>query len=169
MMQRARSGPLGMIVVAAGVLVLSWLAIRSMTRGQQQALPPQTSATTGRDPSSPIVPPIPFEIVADAGKQGVARLDLVLRMDGIDVSSEGALACRSNNKTLIGREQNGGGAGSFNESALLACIASLRPGWGERKPVAVVSRAGDAVPKTHLDALVATIKRAGIVEVVLSP
>jgi len=168
-MERQRSGPLGTIVVAVAVLAVGYLALRQMTKSQEHAFPkPAPSATTGRDPSVPIVPQIPSQIVADAGKTGVARVDFVLRVDGIDVSSEGALSCREGNKTRIGREP-GGGAGTFDDRALTACIASLMPTFGERKPVALVTRAGDAVPKTHLDAVVATVKRAGIAEVLLTP
>jgi hypothetical protein len=158
-----------MIVVAGAVLVLGYLALRQMTTNQQQAFQkPAPSATTGRDPSMPIVPQVPSQIVVDAGKPGIARVDLVLRVDGVDVSSEGALSCRSSNKTLVGREP-GGVAGTFDERALSACITSLLPTFADRKPVALVTRAGDAVPKTHLEALVAAVKRAGISEVILSP
>ncbi len=168
-MERQRSSPVGMIVVIGAVLVLGYLALRQMTKNQEEAYEKtHPSATTGRDPSAPIVPPIPSQIIADAGKSGVARIDLVLRMDGVDVSSEGATACRQNNRTLVGKEP-GGAAGTFDERALTACIVSLLTRYGERRPVAVLTRAGDAVPKTHLDALVAAIKRAGVAEVVLSP
>ena len=168
-MERQRSSPLGTVVVVLAVLILGWLALRQMTKSQETAYQQgHPSATTGRDPSLPIVPPIPSQIVADAGKTGVARLDLVLRMDGIDVSSEGAPSCRAHNKTLVGREL-GGSAGTFDERALAGCLTSLVLQYGERKPVAVVTRAGDAVPKTHLDALVAAVKRIGIADVVLVP
>src|SRR6516225_3526222 len=78
-----------------------------------------------RDPGAPLVPTIPSDVIADAGKTPIARLDLVLRVDGVAVSSEGAPVCRANNHSTIGRDPNGGAAGSFDESALRACLISV--------------------------------------------
>ena len=167
---KPRAGALGFLVVAGAVLLLSWLALRTMGKrlGDSGAAPPAVSATTGRDEAKPLVPAIPKEIVDDAGKTPIARIDLVLRVDGIDVSSEGAPVCRKDAHTVVGREPNGS-AGSFNENALRNCLATVVAAIPEKRPVVTITRAGDAVPTTYLDALIAALKRFGFHDVVPSP
>ena len=168
---KPRAGALGFVVVAAGVLLLSWLALRTMGKrlGDTADASPAPSATTGRDESKPLVPVIPKEVIEDAGKTPIARLDLVLRVDGVDVSAEGAPACRQNNHTVVGREPNGGGAGSFDEHALRNCLFTVLATLSGKRPVATLTRAGEAVPSIHFDALIAAIKRVGIADVIASP
>ena len=164
-----RSNPAAMILVGAAILVIGWLAVRQMTESQRKALQQaHPSATTGRDPNAIIVPPIPSYILADAGTAGVMRIDLVVRVDGVDVASEGAATCRRDNHTVVGRDR-GGAVGSFDETALSNCLLGLLSKKGERLPVVTITRAGDAVPKTYLDALVASVKRVGVEHVVLAP
>ena len=168
---RPRTGALGFLVVAGGVLLLSWLALRTMGKrlGDPGGAPPAVSATTGRDESKPLVPAIPQNIVDDAGKTPIARIDLVLRVDGIDVSAEGAPACRKNGHTQVGREPNGGSAGSFDEGTLRSCLVSVIASIPSKHPVVTITRAGDAVPTTYVDALIAALQRFGITDVVAAP
>jgi hypothetical protein len=144
--------------------------VKSTTEGAADAAP-SISATTGRDESSPIVPAIPSAVLADAGKKQVARLDFVLRMDGVDVSAEGAGTCRENGRSIIGREPGGGAPGSFDESALQKCLSVLIVKFAadDRIPVATLTRAGVAVPTTYFDALTTAIKRAGVRDVIVQP
>jgi hypothetical protein len=169
--EKPRAGALGFLVVAGGILLLSWLALRTMGKrlGGDVDAGPTTSATTGRDESKPLVPVIPQEIVIDAGKTPIARIDLVLRVDGIDVSSEGAPACRKDNHTTVRREPNGGGTGSFDENALRTCLLMVTSTIPGKRPVVTVTRAGEAVPTTYFDALVSAVRRMGFTEVVASP
>ena len=167
-MDRPRTGALGMVITALGVLGLSWLALRSMTRAQVDAHADAAAAaapTTTVDPGPPPprVTPIPAAIVVDAGKAPIARIDLVLRMDGVDVSFEGAPACRAGNRSLVG---NHGAPGSFDEGALQGCLGSLRATLGGKVAVATVTRAGPAVPVDFVDALIAATHRAGVVDVI---
>lgn len=172
MPQRAKPGGFGTIVVAAGVIGTSWLAVRQLTKSISEHAPVADAAPTafgtGVDPSKPLVPTIPSAIVEDAGKKAIARIDLVLRMDGVDVSAEGAPACRDGNHTRVGRA-SGGAAGTFDASMLTACITSVLAGIGERVPVATITRAGPAVPSEYVDALAAETKRAGVVQVLVQP
>ncbi|MEO7092710.1 MAG: hypothetical protein ABI175_05635 [Polyangiales bacterium] len=168
---RPRGGALGFVVVAGGILLVSWLALRTMGQrlGEGADAGAAPSATTGRDESKPLVPMIPQQIVADAGKTPIARIDLVLRVDGVDVSSEGAPACRQDNHTTIRREPSTGTVGSFDEGALRTCLLQVMTTIQGKRPVATLTRAGDAVPTTYFEALVAAIKRTGVTEVVASP
>lgn len=171
MAARQRSGALGIIVVAIAVVGVSWMGLRAMRRAEERArdAADAASAAPTRDPSTPIVPQIPSEIIADAGKMQVARVDLVLRVDGVAVSSEGAPACRRDNRSTIGREANGGAPGSFDEAALQTCLAMLRAQLAGKVVVAAITRAGPVVPTEFLDALAAAVRRAGIEQVVVQP
>jgi hypothetical protein len=114
--------------------------------------------------TSVVVPQIPQGLVEDA-KTPVLRLDVVLRVDGVDVTADGAPACREGNKHLIGRAADGA-VGSFDERALTMCIAKLRTERPAARPIALVARAGPAVPTTYLDALAAALARAGVADVI---
>ncbi len=170
---RPKSGALGTFVVAGGVLALSWLAIRTMSKRASDApvvdAGASPTATTGRDDGLPLLTPIPSAIVEDAGKPGLVRVDLVLRVDGVAVTVDGARQCYDGPRSLIGREPNGGSSGSFDEGALRTCLLGVIKSAGVRKLVATIGRAGTGVPTTYADALVAAVKRIGIVEVVLAP
>jgi hypothetical protein len=168
-MSRRGSG-LGTVLVLVAVVGLSWLAIRKMTDTQKDLLNKIDAAVSheaGAPTGSQIILPIPTQILASAGKQQVLRLDIVLRVDGLDVTADGAPACRDGNKRLIGRATNGP-AGSFDENALSACIGALRAKVPTYKPVALVTRAGPAVPTTYLDALQAALGRCGISDIVVA-
>lgn len=157
-----RGGGLGSIVAIGGVAVIGWLALRKMTEAQRALATDAgiAAATTG----SVFVPPIPPGLIPDA-RTPVLRLDVVLRVDGLDVTADGAPACRDGDKRLIGRA-SGDALGSFDESALVACVTKLRGDRPAARPIAVVSRAGPAVPLTYFDALVAALGRAGVPDVV---
>ena len=159
---KQRGGGLGSIVAIGGVVVIGWLALRKMTDAQRAMITDAGVVATGAN--SVVVPPIPPGLVADA-KTPVLRLDVVLRVDGVDVTADGAPACRNENKRLIGRA-SGDAIGSFDENALAACITKLRAERSSARPIAMVSRAGPAVPLTYFDALVAALGRAGVPDVV---
>lgn len=175
-MQPTRSGALGLFIVAAGVLGTSWLALREMNAklGSDQDAPSSSAPIASgagdgtRDPSQPLVVPIPSAVVDDAGKQLLARVDLVLRVDGVDVTAEGAPACRSAGHSRIGRDP-AGAVGSFDERALSACLRDVLSALGDKRAVGSVTRAGGAVPTTYVDALVAVAHRAGIADVTVAP
>lgn len=168
-MARQGGSALGTLIVIAAIVGLSWLALRKMTETQKELVGKIDAAVAQQSgvPGPQLVPTIPEPILASAGKQQVLRLDVVLRVDGLDVTSDGAPACRDGNKRLIGRAPNGP-AGSFDESALLACIGALRAKFPTHKPVALVTRAGPAVPETFMDALKAALGRAGVSDIVVS-
>lgn len=167
---RPRSGAIGLFVVALGVVAVSWLGLRAMKRAEERARDATSaSAAPTRDPSSPIVPQIPSAIVADAGNADVARVDLVLRVDGVAVSAEGVPTCRNGNRSLVGRDGPTGAPGSFDESALQSCLAAVRSQLGTKVPVATITRAGPAVPIDFVDALSAAVHRAGFTQVVVQP
>ena len=169
---RPRTGALGVFVVAIGVVGVSWLGLRAMKRAEERARDAADAGGTAptRDPNAPLVPAIPSDVVADAGKMPIARVDLVLRVDGVAVSSEGAPVCRNNNRSTIGRDPNGGAPGSFDESALQACLVSvLGPMQGKMMPVATITRAGPAVPVEWMEALSAAVKRVGVEQVIVQP
>lgn len=161
---KQRAGGLGSIVAIVGVVVISWLGLRKMTEAQKALVPDTGAASTA---SSLIVPPIPPGLVPDA-KTPVLRLDVELRVDGVDVTADGAPACRDGNKRLIGRA-SGGAIGSFDEGALVACVTKLRADRPAAQPIAIVTRAGPAVPSTFFDALRAALTRAGVADVVVHP
>ena len=152
---------LGSIIAIGGVVVIGWLALRKMTDAQKAIVADAGVATAS---TNVVVPPITQGIIADA-KTPVLRLDVVLRVDGIDVTADGAPACREGNKHLIGRASDGA-AGSFDERALTMCITKLRAERPAAQPIGVVTRAGPAVPATYFDALVAALGRAGVADVV---
>jgi hypothetical protein len=159
-------------VVAVGVVGMSWLGLRAMKRAEERARDADAGMGTPaptRDPGSPIVPTIPSEVIADAGKTGVGRIDLVLRVDGVAVTSEGAPVCRSNNRSMIGRQPNGGPPGSFDESALQGCFVSVLSQLSGKVPVVSITRAGPAVPVEWMDALSAAVKRIGVQQVLVQP
>lgn len=167
-MARRASG-VGTVIALLAVVGLTYLAIRKMTETQKELLGKVDAAvaqSSGAASGQQIILPIPTQILADAGKTNVLRLDVVLRVDGLDVTADGAPACRDGNKRLIGRASSGA-AGSFDESALLACISGLRQKVPTHKPVALVTRAGPAVPATYLDALSAALGRAGVGDIVV--
>ncbi len=166
MRKRGGGGAVGSIVAIAGVVVISWLGLRRMTEAQK-ALVHDAGAPASSTVNSVLVPPIPPGLVDDA-KSPVLRLDVVLRVDGVDVTADGAPACRDGSKRLIGRGADGT-IGSFDENALVACVTKLRADRPGAKPVALVSRAGPAVPSTYLDALRAALGRAGVPDVVSNP
>jgi hypothetical protein len=146
------------VIAVVAVIAISYFALRSMTAKQRAAF-----ADAGNAQAAPTgLPTIPPALVGDA-KTPVARLDVVLRVDGLDVTLDGAPICRDGHRRLVGREP-GGVAGSFDEPALLACVRARKP--AEKKLIALVTRAGPAVPATYEDALVAALKRAGADEVV---
>ena len=167
----ARSGSaLGSVVVIAGIVGLSWLALRKMTETQKELLAKVDAAVAvsgGATSGQQIILPMPSQILANAGKSPILRLDVVLRVDGLDVTADGAPTCRDGNRRLIGRA-SGGANGSFDENALIACIAGLRQKLPTHKAVALVTRAGPAVPTTYLDALQAALGRAGITDIVVA-
>jgi hypothetical protein len=152
---------LGTVVAIVGVFVIGWLGLRKMTATQQALAIDAGVVSTA---SSVVVPPIPPGLVEDA-KTPVLRLDVVLRVDGVDVTADGAPACREGNRHLIGRGSDGAN-GSFDENALVACIRKLCAERAAARPIAIVSRAGPAVPVTYFDALVAALGRAGVADVV---
>ncbi|MGZ3456064.1 MAG: hypothetical protein ACXWUG_24670 [Polyangiales bacterium] len=153
------SSAFGTVVAAVAVLALSWLALRSMTDKQKAAF---ADAGAAENPVTPIVPTIPPALVGDA-KTPVARLDVVLRVDGVEATLDGAPICRDGHRRLVGRAP-GGANGSFDEPALIACVRAAKPQG--KKTIALVTRAGPAVPTTFQDALIAALKRAGADEVV---
>jgi hypothetical protein len=158
---------LGTLVVVAGVVFISWLALRRMTETQKAllgAIDAAVAAHSGALAETPLVPPIPSAIAADAGKQPLLRLDVVVRVDGLDVTANGAPSCRDGHKRLIGRK-TGGAAGTFDEGALASCIRRLLADHPNARSVAVVTRAGPAVPTTQFDALTAALGRAGVSDV----
>jgi len=161
---------IGTVIAAVGVLVISWLALRSMNEAQRRALAkldaapePVTIASGGT-----IVPQIPPQVLADAGKTPIARLDVTLRVDGLDLVLDGAQTCREGNRRMVGRE-SGGALGSFDEKALLACLTLVRASRPDARIVALIGRAGPAVPSTYMDALSAALHRGGIGDVVVTP
>src|SRR5689334_11312884 len=99
----ARRGGLGVgtIVVLVAVVALAWLGIRKMTDTQKELLDKADTAfaqSSGASSGQQIILPIPTQILADAGKSDVLRLDIVLRVDGLDVTADGAPSCRDGNK-----------------------------------------------------------------------
>lgn len=172
-MKSARGGSLGTLVAAAGVVVIAWLGLRSMNEAQKKAAAPTTDAQLAAPLVSSgvtMVPPIPPPILASASssKTPIARLDVTLRVDGLDLTLDGAQACRNGSKRMVGRDP-GGAVGSFDESALTGCVTLIRGSRPEARVVALVGRAGPAVPTTFVDALVSALKRAGIADVVVTP
>jgi hypothetical protein len=167
---RPRSGALGIFVVALGVVGVSYLGLRAMKRAEERGRDAADVGTTAptRDPNAPLVPAIPSDVIDDAGKTPVARIDLVLRVDGVAVSAEGAPVCRSNNRSTIGRAPDGP-AGSFDEGALQACVMSVLAQMSGKAPVATITRAGPAVPVEWMDALSAAVKRIGLQQVIVQP
>lgn len=163
---------LGTILVAAAIVVSSWLALRSMTDKQRSARGPTADASSRAMPAVSsgvtLVPPIPAAIVADAGKTPLARLDVTLRVDGLDLALDGAQACRDGSKRMVGRDPSGA-LGSFDEKALLTCVTLVRAARPEARVVAMIGRAGPAVPSTFVDALIAALKRGGVEDVVVGP
>jgi hypothetical protein len=144
-----------------------------MTEAQRRALASADAAPAPPAPESvasggTIVPQIPFALVADAGKTPIARLDVTLRVDGLDLVLDGAQTCREGNRRMVGRE-SGGALGSFDEKALLTCLTVVRASRPEARLVALVGRAGPAVPTTYLDALSAALRRGGVFDVVVAP
>ena len=129
----ARSGgTAGMLVVAAAVLGLSWWGLRRMTETQKELLGKLDAAVseggTGATTSTQLVLPIPSHMLG--GKAPVMRLDIVVRVDGLDVTVDGAPACRDGHKRLIGRGSSDA-PGSFDEGALIGCINGLRGDGGD--------------------------------------
>jgi hypothetical protein len=163
---------LGTVVVAVFVIGLSWYGLRKMTDTQKELVAKidaaVTAQTSGASSGQQMVLPIPTHIVANAGKTPILRLDITVRVDGLDVTADGAPACRDGHKRLIGRASSNA-AGSFDESALIGCIGALRAQHAAAKPVALVTRAGPAVPTTYFDALKAALGRAGITDTVVAP
>jgi len=159
---QTRGGGLGSIVAIGGVVVIGWLALRRMTEAQRARVADAGIAATTA--GSVVAPPIPPALLEDA-RSPVLRLDVVLRVDGLDVIADGAPACRDGTKRLIGRA-SGDAPGSFDENSLVACVTKLRADRPAARPIAIVSRAGPAVPLTYFDALVAALGRAGVPDVV---
>lgn len=151
------------MVAIAGVVVIGWLAVRQMTAAQR-ALVADSGTSAATTISSVVAPPILPGLV-EGEKTPVLRLDVVLRVDGLDVTADGAPSCRDGGKRLIGRAADGA-PGSFDERALLACLTTLRAGRPTARPIAIVTRAGPAVPETYVDALAAALRRAGVPHVV---
>jgi hypothetical protein len=151
------SSALGSVIAIAAVIGISFFALRSMTARQRAAF-----TDAGASPAHSALATIPPALLGDA-RTPVARLDVVLRVDGLDATLDGAPICRDGHRRLIGREP-GGVAGSFDEPALLACVRAVKP--ADKRMIALVTRAGPAVPTTYEDALVAALKRAGADEVV---
>jgi hypothetical protein len=165
-------GALGTVVVAVFVLGLSWYALKKMTDTQKDLLQKVDAAvvaqSSGATSGQQMVLPIPTHILASAGKTPILRLDVTVRVDGLDVTADGAPACRDGHKRLIGRASSNA-PGSFDEGALIGCISALRAQHAAAKPVALVTRAGAAVPATYLDALKAALGRAGVTDTVVAP
>jgi hypothetical protein len=153
------SSAIGTVIAAVAVLGLSWLALRSMTAKQRAAF---ADAGPAVSPVATGLPTIPPALLGDA-KTPVARLDVVLRVDGVDATLDGAPICRDGHRRRVGRA-SGGANGSFDEPALIACVRAVKP--ADRKLVALVTLAGPAVPPTFVDALVAALRRAGADDVV---
>ncbi len=156
------------MIAIAGVVGIGWLGLRSMTEKQRAALAPHADASVAAPLASSgptLVVPIPKAILESAGKTPLARLDVVLRVDGLDLWLDGAPACRDGHRRRVGRAPDGA-TGSFDEPALSACVAVVRAQRQEARVVAIVTRAGPAVPSTYGDALLAALRRAGIVDVV---
>ncbi len=170
-MARSSGSAFGTLLAAAFVVGLSWFGIRKMTDTQKELLKQIDAATaptsSGASTGQQLVLPIPTHILQNAGKTPVLRLDVTVRVDGLDVTADGAPACRDGHKRLIGRASSNA-PGSFDEGALLACIGALRAKQATHKPVALVTRAGAAVPATYLDALQAALGRAGVTDVVVA-
>lgn len=173
-MRKAGASTLGTLVAIAGVVAIAWLGLRSMTAKQRAAFAPDAAPHGSESDASPsgagttLVHPIPQAILDDAGKTPVARLDVVIRVDGLDLALDGAPACRDGHHRQVGRAP-GGGPGSFDAPALSACVAALRAQKPGARMVAMVTRAGPAVPATHGEALIAALRAAGIADVVAAP
>lgn len=159
---------IGTVVAVVAVAGLSWLSLRKMTEAQRSALADAGPADSGAAPGPRVVPQIPPALLADAGKTPIARVDVTLRVDGLDVTLDGAPSCREGNKRLIGRA-SGGAAGSFDEAALERCLQPFRAARAGSRLVAFVQRAGPAVPTTFVDALSAALRRAQMDDVIVSP
>ncbi|MBL8716892.1 MAG: hypothetical protein JNL79_12900 [Myxococcales bacterium] len=156
------ASPLATLLVVVGIVGIGWLAMRKMVQKQVDAHPAVSSTVGG---GVPVVPQVPAAIADDAGKAGLIRFDVTLRMDGLDVSVDGAPACRDGHHRKIGRNSSNG-AGSFDEAALTACLQPLLLTAGAKRPVALLVKAGPAVPSTYVDALIAALKRVGIADVI---
>ncbi|MBI2395691.1 MAG: hypothetical protein HYV09_39360 [Deltaproteobacteria bacterium] len=159
---------IGTVIAIVAVVGLSWLSLRKMTEAQRGALVDAAPAQSAAPAGTPMIPQIPPALRADAGKTPIARVDVTLRVDGLDVTLDGAPACRDGNKRLIGRG-SGGAAGSFDEVALDRCLQPFRAARAGSRFVAFVQRAGPAVPTTYVDALAAALKRAQIDDVLVTP
>ena len=156
------------MIVAVGVAASVGLGLFQMKRSMERAA--EKTASSSAASASPSVPgtgrdvlqPVPDELVADAGKAMVGRIDLVLRVDGVQASLEGAPACRHTvraHESTVGVAR-GGGQGTFDESALDACLASMRMLMRNRPAFVAVRRAGPAIVDAQLDALAAAVRRA---------
>lgn len=165
---------IGTVVAAVAVLVIGWLGVRNLTERQVQAHSDAgvvDAQSAEASPATPLlVPQIPAAIASSAtkAKTPLARLDVTVRVDGLDLALDGAPTCREQGKRLVGRA-SGGAAGSFDETALATCVTIARTGRPDARFVAMVGRAGPAVPRTFVDALVAALGRAGITDVVVTP
>ena len=160
---------LGWLVIVAGIAAMSYMAIRTMTAKQQAAFALDAGNSDVAVPQL-LVPPIPSSVLSarsDAGKGEPARLDIVMRVDGVAVSFDGAAACRRGRQNLVGRSTNGA-AGTFDEMALATCLRTLFDEHPSRSVVAFISRAGIAVPADHVEELRRTIEGLGVKDIVVS-
>lgn len=162
-----RSSPLGTLVVAVGVVVIGWMAVRKMVSEQSKAMS-VASASANNGAQTAGVPQIPAQLLEDAGKLGALRFDVTLRMDGLDLTIDGAPACRDGHRRKVSRN-SGNAPGSFDESALVSCVQLALVSAPQRRPIALIVKAGPAVPSTYVDALIAALKRAGIADVLPPP
>ncbi len=168
-----RPGPLATIVVAALAFAVFWFGLRSVVRRTREASAPAASASVATS-SSEIgstgsgVWPLPKAPIDRAGQRGVARLDVTMRIDGLDVALDQRPTCRDGARRWIGRAQ-GDAPGSFDQAALGTCLASIARDRRDRMLVAVIARAGSQVPTTYRDALEAELRRLGVEDVVVDP
>lgn len=163
---RRRGSAFGTVIALTAILVISWLALQKMTAAQRARLTPDAAiAAPPASPGAQVMPTIPAPILsaAAAAKTPVARLDVVVRVDGLDLTLDGAPVCRDGHRRLVGRAP-GGEAGSFDETALVACMQGFRASDGQL--VALITRAGASVPRTFVDALSAALRRGGAHDVV---
>ena len=168
MQQPPRPGPIGTLVVGAAIIGVFYMGMRSMNREMARQAPsaPTPAMSISGAPRAMGPLPIPQALVEKAAERGIARIDVTMRVDGLDVAFNGSLACREGNRRLIGRASDGA-TGSFDAAALDGCIAGLLRDRRKPMPVAIVDRAGPMVPVTYRDALVAELRKAGVEEVVV--